>query len=94
MGTLRATRSYNNYPFILEANSLLLALVQFCKDIGIQRFTLEGDALRVVNGMQKHDADWSQGGSLIQDAKTLLNSFATWFVNHVIRDANIAAHID
>lgn len=69
MGTLRATRNYNNCPFIPEANSLLLALVQFCKDIGIQQFTLEGDALRVVNGMQKHDADWSQGGSLIQDAK-------------------------
>lgn len=34
----------------------------------------------------------SQGGCLIQDAKTLLNKFAIWLINHVCREANSVAY--
>lgn len=38
-------------------------------------------------------ANWSLGGILIQDARSVLNSFATWLASHVKREANQMAHL-
>lgn len=42
--------------------------------------------------LKKHQAHWSQGRVLLQDAKTLCNSFAQWSINHVNRTTNNATH--
>lgn len=55
IGSLRATRSFNNL-FSIEAFAFLM-MVQFCKDSGINHFRLEGDTLQVVNRLVKGDAD-------------------------------------
>lgn len=36
--------------------------------------------------------DWSVGGCIIQDACTLLNSYAVWSIQHVHREANMVAY--
>lgn len=53
---------------------------------------LEGDALQVVMGLWQSKEDWSQGGCLIQDARTIMNTFDVWSINRVCREANTAAH--
>lgn len=91
IGTMCPSRSYNN-PLVAEAFGLLLA-VQFYKDVGLKEFIIEGDSLQVVNLLQSMDTNWSQAGFLIQDAKTILQSFATWSVMHACRYANEVIHI-
>lgn len=42
--------------------------------------------------LQTDTQDWSQGGDLVADAKSLLSSFAQWSATHVKRESNQTAH--
>lgn len=48
LGTLCEWRCLTNSPFTTKALVLIMA-AQFCKDVGIDHFILEGGALQVVN---------------------------------------------
>lgn len=54
---------------------------------------LEGDALQVVKVLRENLLDRSEGDLFIIDAKSLLNSFAEWSVQHTNKDSNGAAHL-
>lgn len=42
--------------------------------------------------MQQKYFDWSEGGLLVQDAITIIYSFANWSVHHIKRCCNAHAH--
>lgn len=48
----------------------------------------------MVNLLKHNAQDWSEGGLLVQGtfSFSLLNSFATWFAQHVKRECNSVAH--
>lgn len=54
---------------------------------------VEGGAIRVINLLKEETEDWSQGGIIVAEAKSLLNSYSSWSTNHVRRTANQAAHL-
>lgn len=60
--------------------------------MGLTNIILEGDALQVVNMMNNATIDWSLRGLLIEDARNVLSSFATWSIFHISRGADMAAH--
>ncbi|XP_042958083.1 uncharacterized protein LOC122293615 [Carya illinoinensis] len=91
VGTVRAQRPLRGTPFDGEAYGLLVA-AEFSRDLGLQQVCLEGDAKRVVDGLQSKAMDWSLGGCLIEDAKRVLDSSVDWTASHVHREANMAAH--
>lgn len=92
MGTLRASRRYNNDPFTAEAIALL-EVVSFCKDARFSSIILEGDALQVVKLLGEEIMEWSEGGLIIKDTRILLNSFAKWSIQHIKRKCNEVAQI-
>ncbi|XP_040987715.1 uncharacterized protein LOC121235436 [Juglans microcarpa x Juglans regia] len=51
-----------------------------------------GDSKQVVDQMNQDSPNWSIGGCLISDAKTVLNSAVVWSISHVYREANMVAH--
>lgn len=75
VGALKAGRSLTHDSFVVESLTLLLA-VKLCRDLEIQRIFLEGDASQVINLTKEKSIDWSEGGTLVQDALTMCKSFA------------------
>ncbi|KAF5468500.1 hypothetical protein F2P56_012646, partial [Juglans regia] len=75
IGALRANRILRGNPFVAEAYGLLMATF-FCKDLGLRQLCLEGDSKQVVDLLNQDSSNWSMGGCLITDAKTILNSVA------------------
>lgn len=69
-----------------------MVAAQFCKDVGFHQIILEEDAFQVVNLLCSGAKDWNEGGLLIQDALSCLNSFANWSIQHVKRVCNGVAH--
>jgi ribonuclease HI len=67
--------------------------VQFGRDLGLPKVILEGDALVIVQALQKEDPSWHKYGSLIETSRSLLRSFQSWSVRHTKREANMAAHL-
>lgn len=53
---------------------------------------LEGDSLEVVKALQMDGCCWSRFGTMINDAKILLNGLQEWHVCHTKRMGNVAAH--
>jgi hypothetical protein len=60
--------------------------------LGIQHLHIEGDALEIVQALLLQESCWSRYGFLVEDTRTLLNSFQSWQVSHVRREANEVAH--
>lgn len=77
IGSLKCSRVFHPDPFTAEALAFLIA-VHFCKEAGLTNIVVEGDAPCVVNLLRKEEEDWSQGGVLVVEAKSFLNSFVYW----------------
>lgn len=73
-------------PFTAEATALFYA-AKFCKDLDLTPIMLEGDAMQVVQILTSSEPNWSNNGLIIQETKSLLNSFATR------REGNMMAHL-
>ncbi|KAF5468805.1 hypothetical protein F2P56_012925 [Juglans regia] len=71
MATLRSSRKLVPDAKLAEAVAALRAVL-FCKQLGISRLLLEGDALNVVNDLNREEVDWSAKGMIIQDIKSEL----------------------
>jgi hypothetical protein len=67
-------------------------LANICVKMGYSDVILEGDALEVVQAMNREGFSSGQYGALINDTKTLLQQVQHWTVCHVKRVANVAAH--
>eukprot|EP00268_Persea_americana_P027446 TRINITY_DN26824_c1_g1_i3.p1 TRINITY_DN26824_c1_g1~~TRINITY_DN26824_c1_g1_i3.p1 ORF type:complete len:129 (-),score=11.04 TRINITY_DN26824_c1_g1_i3:427-813(-) len=78
-------------PIVAEALTAWVA-VDFCKSLQIQQMILEGDSLVVVKALRCKEMNSSRYGQLTDSAKSALNSFQLWQIEHVKRDANKVAH--
>lgn len=57
-------------------------MAEVCVTLGYSKVILEGDSLEVVNSMQVDGSCWSRYGTMINDAKVLLNSIQEWKFCH------------
>ncbi|XP_059436112.1 uncharacterized protein LOC132169039 [Corylus avellana] len=64
-----------------------------CMLMGFSKVILEGDSIEVVKALKGDDWCWNRYGSLINDAKSTLNSLQDWHVCHTKRLANSTAHL-
>ncbi|KAF5480830.1 hypothetical protein F2P56_001543 [Juglans regia] len=71
--TLRSSRSIFPDAKLAKAMAALRAVL-LCKQLGISRVLLEGDALNVVNDINLETKDWSSAGMIIQDIKAELQN--------------------
>ncbi|XP_042952135.1 uncharacterized protein LOC122289224 [Carya illinoinensis] len=92
VGTIQAQRHLRLDAFSGEAYAMMVC-VNFCREMEVNRFILEGDALRVVKLLSGAQEDWSYGGLIIKEAKMLLNRFTEWHAVHTKREGNKAAHV-
>lgn len=91
IATISAPKNYITAPDIAEAVAALKA-VTFCRERGLSKVVLEGDALQVVTALNSSTGNWSSYGHLIEEARSQLNDLHTWRVRHVRRHLNGAAH--
>jgi ribonuclease HI len=66
--------------------------LRFCKEIGLTKIYLEGDAKNVADALRSLEANWSKSGHINADAKLLLHDFIHWEINYASREANFVAH--
>ena len=90
--TVCASRPYVTDPTIVEAIATW-KMVDVCISSGFPKVILEGDSLKVVNALQSDGCCWSRYGTIINDAKVLLNSLQEWQICHTKRIGNVAAHL-
>jgi hypothetical protein len=60
--------------------------------MGWSHVILEGDFLGVVSALQKDEPCWNSVGQLIEDTRSSLQDFHSFFIKHVKRDTNQVAH--
>lgn len=79
-------------PVMVEATAAR-EVVEFCRDVGIQDVIMEGDSLQVVQAFEDPGVNFRPFGQVVEeDAKSILGKLRSWKINHVKRDANMAAH--
>jgi ribonuclease HI len=76
---------------VAEAIGALVA-AEFSRNLGLKDIELEGDSLLVVKEIKEFGTQWSSYGQMVGDARVVLNNIRSWFIVHVKRDANAAAH--
>jgi ribonuclease HI len=78
-------------PVTAEAMGALCA-IELCKDLGLQDVILEGDAIQVVQAINKQGMQNCCYGQILEDIHAVLRSFRWKEIKHVKREANSAAH--
>jgi ribonuclease HI len=78
-------------PVAAEAKVALLT-VRLCRELGLRKIHLEGDAKTVVDAVNSNEEDRSWVGHLFEDIKGELSSFDGWRMSFVRRDGNHVAH--
>jgi ribonuclease HI len=79
-------------PAIAEATAALRAAI-LCHDLGLNKVILEGDALQIVQALNREGPHWSSYGHLTEEARGMLSSLHSWKVVHVRRQYNEVAHV-
>ena len=70
----------------------LLKAIQWCIDLGFNNVCFEVDAALVVNGLVRHQVDFSEFRLLLHECSSLIDSRSNFSINHVKRQANGCAH--
>ncbi|XP_062014374.1 uncharacterized protein LOC133730884 [Rosa rugosa] len=81
----------NLAPRSIEALALLHGL-RFAIHVGFSNLEVEGDALSVINALQESSEDYSSEGHLIDEVKSLFQSFHSCSSHFVKREGNKVAH--
>jgi ribonuclease HI len=76
----------------VEALSALRA-IKTCKERGMTKIHMEGDAKVVIDALLNGDEDRSPMGNVIEDIKEELCIVPHWKVSFVRRDGNKVAHV-
>jgi hypothetical protein len=63
-----------------------------CKEMGIQKVWLEGEAKIIVDALHSDESMLSCYGHLVEDTKSILKNFLSWKCGFVHREANEVAH--
>lgn len=67
--------------------------MQFGREMGANRIVLEGDSMVVVSALRASESCNRNFGQLIDVIKSYFSHFSAVEVNHVRREANMAAHV-
>lgn len=86
-----SSQRYISDPSVAEAFGARLC-VEFGLFLSLRTVILEGDALEVVEEINRVDEDAGKFGNLIGETRILLRRFDCWSVKHVKRDGNKTAH--
>ncbi|XP_059431317.1 uncharacterized protein LOC132164745 [Corylus avellana] len=78
-------------PAAAEAQALLLA-ISLCREMGLERVQLEGDAKTVIDAVSSTEIDYSWMGHITEDIKLELNFLVHSRVSFVKREGNKVAH--
>jgi ribonuclease HI len=78
-------------PDIAEALAAVQTLI-LCRDLGLSKIQLEGDATNVVKVMNSEEADWSKISHIIEDARFLKQQFLFCEIIYVGQEGNNVAH--
>ena len=62
------------------------------RQLDLHKVTLEGDALSIVQAMQKERDCWSAFDQVVNDAKEMMSKCQSWGVQHAHRTTNKSAH--
>jgi hypothetical protein len=65
---------------------------RICKELSIPKGWLEGDAKIIVDALNSDERILSRYGHLVEDTRSILQSFPSWKCDFVHREANEAAH--
>jgi hypothetical protein len=69
-----------------------LRAVKFSCELGYSQNTLEGDALKIVEALDKCGSNLSIYGYIIEETHSVMNNLQNWKVHYVRRNLNGAAH--
>jgi hypothetical protein len=86
-----ASKQFLTDPTSAEALAAWM-LADICVKMGYNDVILEGDALEVVQALNREDFLCGRYGAFINDARCLLQQVQNWKVCHVKRVANEVAH--
>ena len=86
-----STRKHISHPTTAETLAGWHAVV-LGVHLGATYLELEGDATKVVQGLNLADHYCGRDGPVLNNIKTFLQNFNVWKVSHVHRGANGAAH--
>jgi hypothetical protein len=86
-----ASRPYITDPATAEA-MVAWMLAKLSLRLGYYQIIAEGDSLEIICALQRENECKGSYGNFVEEAKALLNQMDSWFVQHVGREANTAAH--
>jgi ribonuclease HI len=86
-----ATKDFINNPTMAEAVGAWFA-VALAKRLGLRNVLIEGDALEVVDAINKEGNCWTVYGQIVNDIKEDLGIWQGWNFQHVSRRDNGVAH--
>ncbi|XP_041017938.1 uncharacterized protein LOC121260160 [Juglans microcarpa x Juglans regia] len=85
-------KKYVSQVALAESYTLWKA-IEICNDLDIRNVILEGDALTIVNVVNRDDEDLSWFGHIIEDIKFYPDRRKDWKVVYTPRESNIAAYM-
>lgn len=66
--------------------------ISLCKELGIQHIWLEGDAKIIVDALNSNRCTWSRYDYIVEDTRSILQTFPRWKCGFVHREAKEATH--
>jgi ribonuclease HI len=78
-------------PTVAESLAALDA-IDLCRNVGLTKVHLEGDAKIIIDAVNCEEADWSRLGHVVEDIKAELCWFNQRKMSFVNRGGNQAAH--
>ncbi|XP_059451224.1 uncharacterized protein LOC132182029 [Corylus avellana] len=89
--TLSKPRMGSFEPTTGEAYAAFHAMCM-CRNLGIQCLYLEGDAKLIVDAINSSTKTCSRYDHIVEDSRSILNTFPKWKCGFIHREANEAAH--
>ena len=87
-----ATKEFVSNPTMAEAVGAWL-VVALAKRLDLRNVLLEGDALEVVEALNKEGSCWTVYGQVVNTIKEELRTWQGWVFQHVNRRANDVAQL-
>jgi len=91
LACMRSVQQYIFDPAVAEAYGARQA-AEFGRFLGLNSVLLEGDALAIILALGRIEVDDGNYGSLIMDARNILQGFGSWGLSHIRREGNMVAH--
>ncbi|KAF5461306.1 hypothetical protein F2P56_017417 [Juglans regia] len=84
-------KEHVQHPATAECMALWKAM-EISRDLGFHRVVFEGDAQNIVRAINEDNTDYPSYGSIIHDAKKMLQQQQGWKVQYAHRTSNEVAH--